>query len=275
MHALPPCAPQAKYFSFFMMNTILTSVLNFCFASVPTCEYASRGRKQDGAGFGQLALQSCFPRQTVPQAAPGFGQPRPLSRVVRASRPYRPYFRPRYMDYVLLCRPEDETAQPWFFIEAGCIMIFSAEFALRLLCCPAAVGLLNFCRNPANVIDLVRLRPSSLSRRPPTCPSLPQPALACPSSGPDLRRRPSTAARTRTFCPDLPPQTSCPRPPARCTYACQCVHAAGGPHACTLHAHCMYTAGGHHAVVHRPRRAGGTWLPLATAHHPCARPPRI
>jgi len=68
------------------------------------------------------------------------------------------------MDYVLLCRPEDETAQPWFFIEAGCIMIFSAEFALRLLCCPAAVGLLNFCRNPANVIDLVAIMPWYIDR---------------------------------------------------------------------------------------------------------------
>ena len=156
MHALPPCAPQAKHFSFFMMSTILASVLNFCFASVPTCEYTSLGRKHGGAGFGQLALRSYFPRQTVPQASPGFGEPRPLSRVVRAGRPYSPCFRPRYMDYVLLCRPVDANAQPWFLIEAVCIMIFSAEFALRLLCCPAAVGLLSFCRSPANVIDLVR-----------------------------------------------------------------------------------------------------------------------
>ena len=100
-----------------MMSTILTSVLNFCFASVPTCEY---------------------------------------------------------IDYVLLCRPVDETAQPWFFIEAGCIMIFSGEFLLRLLCCPATVGLVDFCRNPANVVDLVR--PDSSARD----SSAPQPELAPP-----------------------------------------------------------------------------------------------
>ena len=57
---------------------------------------------------------------------------------------------------MLLCRPVDATAEPWFLIEAVCIIIFSAEFVLRLLCCPAGVGLLTFCRNPANVVDLVR-----------------------------------------------------------------------------------------------------------------------
>lgn len=155
MHALPPCAPQAKYFSFFMMTTILTSVLNFCFASVPTCEYTARSRAWR-CRFRPAGSPGLLPRQAVPQASSGFGQPRPFSLVVRAGRSYSPCFRPRYMDYVLLCRPVDATAEPWFLIEAVCIIIFSAEFVLRLLCCPAGVGLLTFCRNPANVVDLVR-----------------------------------------------------------------------------------------------------------------------
>ena len=32
-----------------------------------------------------------FQCQSVPQAAPSFGQPRPISRLGRAGRPYRPY----------------------------------------------------------------------------------------------------------------------------------------------------------------------------------------
>ena len=103
----PASSRAAKHFSFFMMTTIIVSVLNFCFASVPEC---------------------------------------------------------KYIDYALLCRPHDDTAQPWFFIEAGCIMIFSVEFVLRLLCCPAAGGVLSFCRNPANVIDLVAIMPWYIDR---------------------------------------------------------------------------------------------------------------
>ena len=37
-----------------------------------------------------------FQCQIVPQAAPSFGQPRPISRLGRAGRPYRPCFSHRY-----------------------------------------------------------------------------------------------------------------------------------------------------------------------------------
>ena len=111
-----------------MMSTILTSVLNFCFASVPTCEY---------------------------------------------------------VDYRLLCRPVDEGAQPWAHIETGCILLFTAELAIRVLCCPARVGLRKFCTSPGNVIDLVR----------PIAPPPPGGDPASPSLGVDRRRLSSQAAR--------------------------------------------------------------------------------
>ena len=38
------------------------------------------------------------------------------------------------------------------------------QFVLRLLCCAAAGGVLSFCRNPANVIDLVAIMPWYIDR---------------------------------------------------------------------------------------------------------------
>ena len=90
-----------------MMATILTSVLNVCFASVPDCEW---------------------------------------------------------IDYKRLCLPRDPDASPWFEIEAVCIMIFSAEFVLRVLACPAGPGIVAFCRNFANIIDVVRAAPARWRR---------------------------------------------------------------------------------------------------------------
>ena len=48
-----------------MMSTILTSVLNFCFASVPTCEYTSLGRKQGGVVFQSPNMSCSVSAQTL------------------------------------------------------------------------------------------------------------------------------------------------------------------------------------------------------------------
>ena len=58
---------------------------------------SSSGRKQAENKVAQASASwlfgGCFQRQAMPQAAPGFGQPRPMSRLGRAGRPYRPWFR--------------------------------------------------------------------------------------------------------------------------------------------------------------------------------------
>ena len=48
-----------------MMSTILTSVPNFCFASVPTCEYTSLGRKQGGVVFQSPNMSCSVSAQTL------------------------------------------------------------------------------------------------------------------------------------------------------------------------------------------------------------------
>eukprot|EP00964_Phaeocystis_antarctica_P155349 scaffold124462_cov72-Phaeocystis_antarctica.AAC.1 len=48
--------------------------------------------KQGGSDLGQLALRRPLSGQIVPQAALSLGQPRPISRLGRAGRPYRLVF---------------------------------------------------------------------------------------------------------------------------------------------------------------------------------------
>ena len=100
---------QARYMSFFMMVTILLSILNFCLETLPDCEWVKP--------------------PIVPQ-------------------------------YELLCAERLEGASPWYEVEYFCIVVFTIEFLLRLLASPEGErqrgGLLAFCRNSANIIDLVR-----------------------------------------------------------------------------------------------------------------------
>ena len=50
------------------------------------------GRQHAGSGFGQLALRRVRLAPDMLQAAPGSGQPRLISRLGCAGRPYRPCF---------------------------------------------------------------------------------------------------------------------------------------------------------------------------------------
>eukprot|EP00964_Phaeocystis_antarctica_P002224 scaffold1147_cov68-Phaeocystis_antarctica.AAC.16 len=57
------------------------------------CRTAARLRgKQGGSDSASWLSGGCSQRQIVPQATPSFGQPRPISRLGRAGRPYRPCF---------------------------------------------------------------------------------------------------------------------------------------------------------------------------------------
>ena len=53
----------------------VTPMANAC--SLPACG------KQAGSDLGQLLSGGCFQRQITPQATPGCGQPRPISRLGR------------------------------------------------------------------------------------------------------------------------------------------------------------------------------------------------
>eukprot|EP00964_Phaeocystis_antarctica_P042077 scaffold24096_cov64-Phaeocystis_antarctica.AAC.1 len=68
---------------------------------------SSSGRKHAENKVAQASAswlsEGCFQRQAMPQAAPGFGQPRPMSRLGRAGQPYRPWFRHRPARLRSLC----------------------------------------------------------------------------------------------------------------------------------------------------------------------------
>ena len=53
----------------------------------------------------------------------------------------------------------EENRSPFYEIETFCIMVFTAEYLLRLLASPEGPGVINYLINPANVIDLVSILP--------------------------------------------------------------------------------------------------------------------
>jgi len=58
-----------------------------------------------------------------------------------------------------LCKDHEPDRSPFFEIETFCIMVFSVEFVLRLLSCPAGPGILRFIVAPMNIIDLAAILP--------------------------------------------------------------------------------------------------------------------
>jgi len=53
----------------------------------------------------------------------------------------------------------DENRHPFGEIETFCIMVFTTEFVLRLLASPEGPGVISYCTNWANIIDLVSIMP--------------------------------------------------------------------------------------------------------------------
>jgi len=59
----------------------------------------------------------------------------------------------------LLLTEVDENRTPFREIETFCIMVFTAEYVLRLLASPAGPGILHYIFNLANIIDLISIMP--------------------------------------------------------------------------------------------------------------------
>lgn len=123
----PGSSKLAKYLSFLLMMTIAVSVVNFCLASVPfNCWYVDDG----------------YVNETIVNSSGEF--------VVRylSESPVRK------------CDETDESADsPFALVEMACIIVFTLEFLLRIAASPAGPGVVGFCCNAANLVDVVAIVP--------------------------------------------------------------------------------------------------------------------
>lgn len=125
----PASSKPAKFFSLLMMSVIITSVINFCLASIPyNCWW------ENGGLINETAINETDGSTYVVE--------------------YLAY------DPVRMCdKMQDNAPIPFETIEMVCIILFTIEFLLRVVTCVAGPGFVGFFTGFANIIDVVAILP--------------------------------------------------------------------------------------------------------------------
>jgi hypothetical protein len=123
----PGSSPIAQLISFGVLITIFTSIVNFSVGSVANCQWSC-------ASAGEVAI-----------AMSDSEHPNGCAFSAGATRTCSP------------SRVEDSAASQ--LVELVCIIIFTAEYVLRVLTCTTAMPLCTFFLAPMNLIDLIAILP--------------------------------------------------------------------------------------------------------------------